>query len=74
MYFSHPSINLEYNDMQTKLGVKHTFLTKISDTRWNCRAKNCTAVKSNYKAIINVLEDEIDCSQNRDVAQAIGKT
>jgi len=48
-------------------------LTRLSDTSWNCRVKNCTAVKSNFKAIITVLKNEIDNSDNKDVLQAIGE-
>jgi len=58
--------------MQKKLGIKETSLTRISDTRWNCRFKNCRAVKQNYQAIIQLLNSEVDIAMNRDVSQAIG--
>lgn len=60
--------------MQNKLEIKNTYLTRLSDTRWGCRIRNCRAVKSNYKAIICVLSEEVEDSLNRDVSQAIGKT
>lgn len=59
--------------MQEELGIKKTLLTRLSDTRQNCHVKNCTAVKSNFKAIITVLKNEIDNSDNKDVLQAIGE-
>lgn len=58
--------------MQKNLGIKQTLLTKMSDTRWNCRVRNCTAVKANYEAIISLLKEEIDHSLHNDVSQAIG--
>jgi len=59
--------------MQEELGIKKTLLTRLSDTRWNCRVKNCIAVKSNFKAIIKVLNNEIVSCDNKDVLQAIGE-
>lgn len=53
--------------MQEELGIKKTLLTRLSDTRWNCR------VKSNFKAIITVLKNEIDSCDKKDVLQAIGE-
>lgn len=32
-----------------------------------------TGKKTNYKTVVNVLNIEIDCSLNKDIAQAIGK-
>uniref|UniRef100_A0A2S2PNG2 Zinc finger MYM-type protein 1 n=2 Tax=Schizaphis graminum TaxID=13262 RepID=A0A2S2PNG2_SCHGA len=72
VYFSHPSNNIKFKEVQEELGIKKTLLTRLSDTRWNCRAKNCTSVKSNFKAIITVLKNEIDSSNNKDALQAIG--
>lgn len=59
--------------MQEKLGIKKLSLTRLSDTRWNCRVKNCIAVKLNLKAIITVLNNKIDNSNNKYVLQAVGK-
>lgn len=52
--------------------TKKIIISQISNTQWNCRARNCTSIKHNFKAIINVL-DEIVNSNNLDVTQAIGK-
>jgi hypothetical protein len=45
--------------MQKQLGIKSTQIGSLNDTRWNCRFKNCEAVLYNYKAIMNVLQEEI---------------
>lgn len=74
VYFSHPTNNTKFCEIQKKLGIKETSLTRISDTRWNCRLKNCRAVKQNYQAIIQLLNAEVDIAMNRDVSQAIGNT
>ncbi|XP_050530995.1 zinc finger MYM-type protein 1-like [Daktulosphaira vitifoliae] len=71
-HFSKPSINKKYNDIQVKLGINKLSITKISDMRWNCRYKNCEAVKTNYKAIIIALEEEIENDGDKDVNEAIG--
>lgn len=73
IYFSQPTNNFILMEIQEKLGIKKISISQISDTRWNCRARNCTSVKNNFKAIISVLQDEIECSNDRDVSQAIGK-
>lgn len=72
-HFSKPSINKKYKDVQVKLGIRKLSITKISDTRWNCRYKNCEAVKMNYKAIVIALEEEIENDSDKDVNEAIGK-
>lgn len=59
--------------MQEKLVIKKISLTRLSDTRWNWRVKNCIAVKFNLNAIITVLNNEIDNSNNKNVLQAVGK-
>lgn len=73
VHFSKPSINTKFNEIQTKLGIKKLSITKISDTRWNCRYKNCESVIISYKAIIKALEEEIANESDRDVNEAIGK-
>ncbi|CAI6355883.1 unnamed protein product [Macrosiphum euphorbiae] len=72
VYFSHPGNDAKFTEIQVKLGIKKTSLTRLSDTRWNCRVRNCVAVKLNYKAIVTLLNDEINSSTNKDVVQAIG--
>lgn len=58
--------------MQNKLEIKQTSLIRVSDTRWNCRIRNCRAVKINYPAIIHALTEDVEDCMNRDVSQAIG--
>lgn len=60
-------------DMQKKLGIKSIHIGCLSDTRWNCRFKNCEAILHNYKAIINVLQEEIDNQTDRNANEALGK-
>jgi hypothetical protein len=45
---------------------------RICNTRWICRYKNCEVIINNYKAIVAVLQKEIEDQYNKDVAQAIG--
>jgi len=49
VHFSKPSINKKYNEIQTNLGIQKLAITKLSDTRWNCRYCNCEAVKKILK-------------------------
>lgn len=72
VYFSHPANVAKFAEIQVKLGIKKTSLTRLSDTRWNCRVRNCVPVKLNFKAIVTFLNDEISSSENKDV-QAMGK-
>ncbi|XP_029347858.1 zinc finger MYM-type protein 1-like [Acyrthosiphon pisum] len=72
VYFSHPGNDAKFTEIQVKLGIKKTSLTRLSDTRWNCRVRNCVAVKLNFKAIVTLLNDEINSSTNKDVVQAMG--
>lgn len=41
-------------------------------TRWVCRFKSCDALINNDDAIVNVLTNEIDEQESKDVAQATG--
>lgn len=59
--------------MQTKLQIKIKSLSRISDTRWSCRYTNCQMVIEHYKAIIIVLQEEIDKNDDKNIAQAIGQ-
>lgn len=58
--------------MQLKLQIKTTCLSRISDTRWSCRYRNCKMVIDNYSAIIEVLKDEIDRNNDKDATHALG--
>lgn len=73
VFFSQPTNNLKLLEIQQKLEIKKIAISQISDTRWNCRARNCTSVKHNFKAIVDILHDEIENSNDRDISQAIGK-
>jgi len=59
-------------DIQYKLGVKNKSITKLSNTRWNCRYRNCEAVMSNYKSIVDTLINDIENESDKDVNEAIG--
>lgn len=52
--------------MQKELGFTKITLSQLSDTRWVCRFKSCDA-----HAIVNVLSNEIDEQESKDVVQAI---
>ncbi|XP_025416749.1 zinc finger MYM-type protein 1-like isoform X1 [Sipha flava] len=47
-HFSHPTKNKTLVTMHRKLGVKISKINSLSDTRWNCRWKNCESVVYNY--------------------------
>ncbi|KAL4126512.1 hypothetical protein QTP88_010734 [Uroleucon formosanum] len=72
VYFSRPSTNFKLCEMQKELGLTKITLSQLSDTRWVCRFKSCDALINNYDAIVNVLTNEIDEQESKDVAQAIG--
>lgn len=72
VYFSRPSTNFKLCEMQKELGLTKITLSQLSDTRWVCRFKSCDALINNYDAIANVLTNEIDEQESKDVAQAIG--
>jgi len=57
--FSHPANDAKFTEIQVKLDIKKTSLTRLSDTHWNCRVRSCVAVKLNFKAIVTLLNDEI---------------
>lgn len=59
--------------IQKNLGIKKKSITRLSDTRWNCRYKNCEAVMSSYKAILSALRNEIENESDKDVNEALGK-
>lgn len=54
------------------MNIKPLSISRLCETRWSCRYKNCAAVLNNYGAIVNILEKEIDEGANRDTPQAIG--
>lgn len=71
-HFSHPTKNKEFLNMQRLLGIKNIKIGCLSDTRWNCRFKNCEAVLYNYKAIVKILQEEIESQMDKNVNEAIG--
>lgn len=73
MHFSKPSINKKYIEIQINLGIQKLAISKLSDSRWNCRYRNCEAIKKSFKAIVLALEEEIEDESDRDVNEAIGK-
>jgi len=73
VHFSKPSINKKYIEIQTHLGIQKLAISKLSYTRWNCRYRNCEAIKKSFKAIVLALEEEIEDESDRDVNEAIGK-
>jgi len=68
-----PTMNKKLQDMQVKLKMNLITLSSISDTRWVCRHKNCKAVIENFKLIVDVLQEEVEENNDRDVSRAIGK-
>jgi len=54
------------------LGLKIKTFGRISNTRWNCRYKNCEALKQCFRSILIVLKTEIENEADRDVNEAIG--
>lgn len=73
VHFSHPPKNSILIQLQESLHINKTSLMRISDTRWICRFKNCQSIINNFEAIIQILNDEININQDKNVAQAIGK-
>jgi hypothetical protein len=71
VYFSQPSKNQKLTEIQTKLGIKHTAMIRLSDTRWNCCYRNIESVKNSYKIIIQALEEKIKNEDDRGVNEAI---
>jgi hypothetical protein len=47
-------------------------MTRLIDTRWNCRYRNIESVKNSYKAIIQALEQKIENEYDRGVNEANG--
>ena len=72
VHFSQPARNKNLIDIQKKLGIEKKTLTRLSDTRWNCRYKNCEAVQKCYASIIRLLKEEIENNNDKDVYEAIG--
>lgn len=68
-----PTKNKKLQDMQKSLRIYKVTLLSISDTRWACRHSNCKAVIVNFTSIINVLRQEIDDNNDRNVIIAISK-
>jgi hypothetical protein len=59
VHFSLPSNKQKFIEIQTKLGIKHTIVIRLRDTRWNRRYRNIRveSVKNSYKAIIQAFEE-----------------
>lgn len=72
VHFSQPTRNKKLIDMQINLGIQKKMLTKLSDTRWNCRHKNCESVKNCYASIINTLKEEIENAEDKHANEALG--
>lgn len=64
--------NYTFLEIKNKLKIKNKSITRISDTRWSCRYHNCKVIMENYPALIEVLNEEIEDNNDRDVAQAKG--
>lgn len=43
----------------------------MSDTRWNCRYRNCEAVLNSYGCIIDILKEEIENEVDKNVNESI---
>lgn len=59
--------------MQKNLQINKSTLSSISDTRWVCRHTNCKAVIVNFSSIVNILRQEINENNDRNVTTAMGK-
>lgn len=72
VHFSSPSRHNTLTKIQNELGLSHTEISRLSDTRWSCRSANCQATKKNYSAIIDALQLEIEQTSNKNAIEAIG--
>lgn len=72
VHFSHPTKNKKLIDMQAKLLIKNKSIIRMSDTRWNCRCRNCEAVLNSYGCIIDILKEEIENEVDKSVNESIG--
>lgn len=70
--FSQPGTNKELINLLSEMKIKPLSITRLCETRWACRFKNCDAVLNNFGALIKILMKEVDEGVNRDVPQAIG--
>lgn len=58
-------------EMQKKLNIlKKISISRISDTRWSCRSHNCEIIIENYDDLIQVLSEEIENNNDRDIVEA----
>lgn len=73
VHFSHQTKNKKQIDMKAKLLIKNKSILRMSDTRWNCRYRNCEAVLNSYGCIINKLKEEIENEVDKSVNESIGK-
>lgn len=58
--------------MQEKLLIKNKSIIRMSDTRWNCRYRNCEAVLNSYGYIIDILKEVIHNEVDKSVNESIG--
>jgi len=72
VHFSHPTKNKKLIDIQAKLLIKNKSIIRMSDTRWNCRYRNCEAVLNSYGCIIDILKEEIENEVDKSVNESIG--
>lgn len=72
MHFSQPKKDKLLLDLQKSMQIKSLSISRLCETRWSCRFKNCKAVHNSFGVIIQVLQNEINENTNKEVAQAIG--
>jgi len=72
VHFSHPSINSKLVLLQESLKINKNSLMRVSDTKWICRFRNCQSIINNFEAIIQILREEIDINNDKNVVQAVG--
>lgn len=72
MHFSQPNKDKLLQDLQKSMQIKSLSISKLCETRWSCRLKNCKAVHNSFGVIVNILLNEINEDTNKEVAQAIG--
>jgi hypothetical protein len=72
VHFSQPNKDKLLQDLQKSMQIKSLSISRLCETQWSCRLKNCKAVHNNFSVIVNILQNEINEDKNKEVAQAIG--
>ncbi|CAI6366510.1 unnamed protein product [Macrosiphum euphorbiae] len=72
VHFSQPGKDKLLQDLQKSMQIKSLSISRLCETRWSCRLKNCKAVHNSFGVIVNILQNEINEDTNKEVAQAIG--